>query len=169
MLEIGRVCIKTAGREAGKACVVIDTIDDTYVMITGPKGLTRVKRRKCNIAHLEPLEALLKLAKNAPDPEVEKLLKAEKVLEGLRSGKPAARAAKKPEEKPEPRKEEKRGLRARFLGRAKKEEKPKMKKEGKKPEEPKTEKKEKKSKAVKKPGKPKSGKAKPLPAKKASK
>ena len=30
-LEVGRVCIKTAGREKGKKCVVVDVIDKNFV------------------------------------------------------------------------------------------------------------------------------------------
>jgi large subunit ribosomal protein L14e len=137
MLDVGRVCIKTAGREAGRACVVIDTIDETYVMITGPKSLTRVKRRKCNIAHLEPLEFQLKLAKNAGDTDVARLLQAEKILEKLTSGKPLGRPERPKKEAPgekapgEEAKKEKKSLRERILSRARREEKPG---EGKRPE-----------------------------------
>jgi len=111
MIEIGRVCVKTAGREAGRKCVVIDTIDDTYVMITGPKALTKVKRRKCNIVHLEPLEDMLKIVKNAGDPEVEKALKEGNVIKApAKPAKAKAEKAEKPAEKPK----EKKGLRARL-------------------------------------------------------
>lgn len=54
ILEPGRVCLKIAGREAGKYCVVVENVDDNFVLVSGPKSVTRVKRRKCNIAHLEP-------------------------------------------------------------------------------------------------------------------
>jgi hypothetical protein len=46
--EIGRVCIKTKGKDAGRVCVVIDHIDEKHVMID---GLTR--RKKCSLTHLE--------------------------------------------------------------------------------------------------------------------
>lgn len=78
--EIGRLCIKTAGREAGKLCVVIKGVDDTYVMVTGPKSLTRVKRRKCNVVHLEPLDAKISIKSDAPDSEVEAELKKTDIL-----------------------------------------------------------------------------------------
>ncbi len=51
ILEPGRVCVKTAGREAGKYCVVLEVVDENFVIVQGPK----VRKRKCNIAHLEPL------------------------------------------------------------------------------------------------------------------
>jgi len=80
VLEVGRVCIKTAGREAGKLCVVVKDVDDSFVLVTGPKSMTRVKRRKCNIAHLEPLEVKLPIKSDAPDSEVEAELKKTDVL-----------------------------------------------------------------------------------------
>ncbi len=165
MLETGRVCIKTAGREAGRACVVIDTIDETYVMITGPKSLTKVRRRKCNIAHLEPLEFQLKLAKNASDNEVAKLLQAEKILEKFSPGKPITKPERPKVEKAEGKalEKEKKSLRERLLGRVKKEEKPEEKKEVPKEEKPKPEKPKEKE---KKPEKPKE-KPRPKPEKKA--
>lgn len=50
MITVGRLCIKTAGRDAGKKCVVIDQLDKSFVLIDG-----ETRRRKCNISHLEPL------------------------------------------------------------------------------------------------------------------
>ena len=47
-LEIGQVCIKTAGREAGLICVVVDKIDENFVLVDG-----QVRRRKCNVLHLK--------------------------------------------------------------------------------------------------------------------
>ena len=54
MIEVGRICMKTAGREAGKFCVVLDVLEDGLVLVTGPKAATTVKRRKCSIHHIEP-------------------------------------------------------------------------------------------------------------------
>ena len=51
-IEVGRVCVKTAGREAGEKCVIIELIDEKFVEVVG----TLVKNRRCNIGHLEPLE-----------------------------------------------------------------------------------------------------------------
>jgi len=47
---IGSICVKTAGREAGKKVVVVKKVDDNYVLVEGAK----VKKRKCNILHLFP-------------------------------------------------------------------------------------------------------------------
>jgi len=75
MFEIGRLCIKTAGRDANKHCLVIDIIDDKYVLID---GLTR--RRKCNIMHLEPSEKVVKIKKDASHDEVIKELEKLKLV-----------------------------------------------------------------------------------------
>lgn len=69
---MGRVCIKLAGHEAGKRCVIVDVLDDTNVVISGPG----VKRRRCNIAHLEPTDKKLDIQKGAPDEEVNRALEA---------------------------------------------------------------------------------------------
>ena len=60
VMEIGRLAIKTAGREAGKKCVIVDVIDNNYVLIDGD-----VRRKRCNITHLEPLGETIKIEKNA--------------------------------------------------------------------------------------------------------
>ena len=70
MFEIGRLCVKIAGRDAGKKCVVIDVLKENYVLID---GLTR--RRKCNITHLEPLKEKIDLKKNASAEDVKKAFK----------------------------------------------------------------------------------------------
>lgn len=70
MIEVGRVCVKIAGRDAGKKCVIIDNIDNSFVMIDG-----ETRRRKCNIAHLEPLNKTVKLSKNASHDSVKKVFK----------------------------------------------------------------------------------------------
>jgi len=65
MIEIGRLCIKIAGRDAGKKCVVVEIIDDNYVTIDGS-----TRRRNCNIKHLEPLDGVLKLKSGASHSDV---------------------------------------------------------------------------------------------------
>lgn len=67
MIDIGRICVKIAGRDAGKKCVVVDVLDDTFVMIDG-----ETRRRKCNILHLEPLDQTIELKKNAAHADVVK-------------------------------------------------------------------------------------------------
>ena len=75
VLEIGRVCLKIAGREAGKYATVIKPTgkskeEKSFVFVTGPSLLTGVKRRKCNIDHLKATEYKLELAENATDEQV---------------------------------------------------------------------------------------------------
>ncbi len=76
VLETGRICIKTVGRESGRYCVVIKklkdekTKSDSFVLVTGPKLLTGVKRRKCNIEHLEPTQYILEVKEDATDEEI---------------------------------------------------------------------------------------------------
>jgi len=70
MYEIGRVCMKIAGRDAGKRCIVVDILDQKTVLIDG-----ETRRRKCNTSHLEPLPEVLKVKKNASHEEVVKVFK----------------------------------------------------------------------------------------------
>lgn len=74
-IEIGRICVKTRGREAGRKAVIVDIIDQNYVLITGPKKLTGIKRRRVNINHIEPLETKIEMRKGASDEEVLEAIK----------------------------------------------------------------------------------------------
>ena len=67
MIEIGRICIKTAGRDAGLKCVVVDILDNKFVLIDG-----ETRRRKCNILHLEPIKEIIKIKKNASHEDIKK-------------------------------------------------------------------------------------------------
>jgi len=67
MIEIGRLCIKIAGRDAGLKCVIVDILDDKFVLIDG-----QTRRRKCNILHLEPLKDVIKIKKNASHEDIKK-------------------------------------------------------------------------------------------------
>ena len=102
MLEVGRVCLKLAGREAGKYCVIVKKVDENFVMVTGPKSLTRVKRRRCNINHLEPIEEKVKIKAEATDSEVLKAYQEASLLSKLGFEKP--KGEKKAEPKPAERK-----------------------------------------------------------------
>jgi large subunit ribosomal protein L14e len=75
-IEVGRICVKQSGRDTGKKCVVIDVMDKSYVLITGPKKLTGVKRRRVNINHLMPLEDKIDIKRGASDDEVSQALDA---------------------------------------------------------------------------------------------
>jgi len=65
VMEIGRLCVKIAGRDANKKCVIIDVLDKTYVMIDG-----ETRRKKCNMAHLEPLKQKIDIEKGASHEKV---------------------------------------------------------------------------------------------------
>lgn len=97
MLSVGRVCIKIAGRDAGKKCVVVEIIDDKNVLID---GLTR--RRKCNKIHLEPLNQTLDIKANASHDDVAKAFKNMDIE--LKTSKPKPKTDKP---KPAPRGKEK--------------------------------------------------------------
>ena len=67
MIEIGRLCVKTAGRDAGLKCVIVDILGNKFVLIDG-----ETRRRKCNILHLEPLKDTIKIKKNASHEDIRK-------------------------------------------------------------------------------------------------
>ena len=56
VIDVGRVVVKVLGREAGRKAVVVDVVDESYVVVTGPKSLTGVRRRRVNINHIEPTD-----------------------------------------------------------------------------------------------------------------
>jgi len=74
IIEVGRICVKTRGREAGKKCVIVDIIDENYVLVTGPKDVNGVKRRRVNILHIEPTDKKININKGANDEDVKKAL-----------------------------------------------------------------------------------------------
>jgi large subunit ribosomal protein L14e len=80
-IEVGRICVKLAGRETGRKCVIIDVMDKSYVLVTGPQKATGVKRRRVNINHLRPLEDKIDIPRGASDEEVAATLKAAGKLE----------------------------------------------------------------------------------------
>lgn len=129
VLDVGRVCMKIAGREAGKYCVVLKTEKDkkkkAFVLITGPKLLTGVKRRRCNIEHLEPLPHVLEIKEEASEEEVIEAFEKAKLVKKLKLKKPSAAKIKEEMKKAE-KKEEK------SKGKPEKKKKTKEKKKGKK-------------------------------------
>lgn len=76
VIEVGRVCVKLTGREAGRKCVVVDIIDKNFALITGPKKVTGIKRRRTNVGHIEPTEIKINIKRGATDEEVEQALAA---------------------------------------------------------------------------------------------
>lgn len=69
-IQVGRVIVKTNGRETGKKGIIVDIINENYVLLTGPKIVTSVRRRKCNIRHLEPTDKVVAIKRDATDEEV---------------------------------------------------------------------------------------------------
>ena len=50
LVEVGRVCVKKFGRDAGKRAVVTKVGDSNFVQVVTS---VRLKERKCNVKHLE--------------------------------------------------------------------------------------------------------------------
>ena len=83
-IEVGRICVKLTGREAGRKCIITDIMDKNFVLITGPKKVTGVKRRRANVNHIEPLQDKIKIKRGASDKEVIEALKASDKLEEMK-------------------------------------------------------------------------------------
>jgi len=62
-IEVGRVCVKISGREAGEKCAIVELIDDNFVEVVG----TNIKNRRCNIKHLEPLDKTVEVSDNVEE------------------------------------------------------------------------------------------------------
>jgi large subunit ribosomal protein L14e len=82
-IDIGRICVKLSGREAGGKCVIVDVVDKSFVLITGPKKVTGVRRRRVNINHVEPLQDKIEIKRGASDEDVSEALKAAGKLESI--------------------------------------------------------------------------------------
>lgn len=88
-IEVGRLCVKIAGRDAGKECIIVDVTDKNFVVIDG-----NTRRRKCNIDHLELLPHKADIKKSASHEDVLTALKSLGI-------KPEAKSPAKPKkEKP---------------------------------------------------------------------
>jgi large subunit ribosomal protein L14e len=82
-IEVGRICVKLTGREAGRKCVIVDVIDKSFILITGPKNVTGIKRRRTNVNHVEPFQDKISVKRGASDEEVADALKAAGKLEEM--------------------------------------------------------------------------------------
>ncbi len=83
--DVGRICVKLSGREAGKKCVVLDVIDKNFALVTGPAKTTGVKRRRVNIEHIEATPERIEIKKGASDEEVSKALEKAKKTAFMKS------------------------------------------------------------------------------------
>lgn len=111
MFNVGRLCMKVAGRDAGKYCVVVDVLDDHYVLVDG-----ETRRRKVNVLHVEPLDRTVELERGASHDDVKKALeasglKARETKPKEKKARPVkvrkAKTALKAETRPEPASEKK--------------------------------------------------------------
>lgn len=92
-VEVGRLAIKIAGRDAGKECLIVEDLGKNTVLIDG-----NTRRRKCNVAHLELLSKKSDIKKGASHDEVTKAL--EKLgVKILPKGAPKKKKETKKEEK----------------------------------------------------------------------
>ena len=82
-IEIGRICVKIAGREAGRRCVIVDVVDKNFVLVTGPQKVSGIKRRRVNVNHVEPTQAKIDIKRGATDEEVTEALKTAGKLEEM--------------------------------------------------------------------------------------
>jgi large subunit ribosomal protein L14e len=83
-IEVGRICIKQAGRECCTRCVIVDVMDKSFVVVTGPKKLTGVKRRRVNISHIMPIEEKIDITRGASDDEVFQAIEAQGKLDVMK-------------------------------------------------------------------------------------
>ncbi|HHT64615.1 MAG: hypothetical protein ACOX25_03220 [Caldicoprobacterales bacterium] len=56
--EVGRVVLAKAGRDKGKDFIIIQRLDDEYVLIADGAGRTIDKPKKKKVRHLKPRPAL---------------------------------------------------------------------------------------------------------------
>lgn len=83
-VEVGRICVKTDGRQVGKKCVIVDVMDKSFVLITGPKAVTGIKRKRANLNHVMPLEDKIEVKRGASDDEVTQTLTAAGKLDAMK-------------------------------------------------------------------------------------
>ena len=83
-VEVGRICTKIAGRQSGKKCVIVDVMDKSFVLITGPKAITGVKRKRANLNHIMPLDDKIEVKRGASDEEVTQTLTAAGKMEEMK-------------------------------------------------------------------------------------
>lgn len=83
-IEVGRVIVKTAGREALMKAVIVDLVDQNFALISGA-GISPVKRRRCNIKHLRPLDLTVSIKRGANDDEIYKAIEKAKIITEIKT------------------------------------------------------------------------------------
>ncbi len=74
MLSLGRLCVKTCGRDAMQFCVIVEEIDEKYVLIDG-----NTRRKKVNKAHIEPLNKVFDIKKGSDTKTILELFEKEEI------------------------------------------------------------------------------------------
>ena len=93
-IDVGRICVKLVGREAGKKCVIVDVVDKNFVLVTGPKKLNGVKRRRVNVNHVEITERKVNIQRGESDEECEERVEGRSLSPAVvHAGLPAERLA----------------------------------------------------------------------------
>jgi len=67
IFQVGRLAVKIAGRDAGRKCIVVESVDDQFVIVDG-----NVRRKRVNVKHLEPLTETLDIKDKASHEDVKK-------------------------------------------------------------------------------------------------
>lgn len=78
--DIGRIVVKTKGREAGNYAIIVDIIDKNYLLVDGLK----IRRRRVNFNHVEPTQQLIEIKKGATHDEVEAAIKKAKLTDKMK-------------------------------------------------------------------------------------
>ncbi|MFX0172681.1 MAG: 50S ribosomal protein L14e [Candidatus Hodarchaeota archaeon] len=83
-IEVGRVIVKTAGREALMKAIIVDLIDQNFALISGA-GVSPVKRRRCNIKHIRPLDLTVEIKRGAKDEDIQKAIEKAKIANEIKT------------------------------------------------------------------------------------
>ena len=104
IFTVGRLCVKIAGRDAGNKCVVVQEVNEKFVVVDGA-----TRRKKVNLKHLEPLAEFLEIKEGATHEEVAQAFEkkswqvwnrnSKKVPERLRKQKKVHQKKAQPEKK----------------------------------------------------------------------
>lgn len=95
MFSVGSVCVKIAGRDAGSVCVVIEVLDNNYVLVDG-----LLRRKKVNTKHLERLNKVVSVKKSSSTSDVLEILKGVELVSEEQVTKWLGRKSKTVSEKP---------------------------------------------------------------------
>lgn len=90
MFEIGRVCMKIAGRDANKYCVILKKVDANHVLVDG-----ETRRKNVNIKHLEPTSISMDIKENADHSVVVESFAKHDIKIALKKSKKATERPKK--------------------------------------------------------------------------